>query len=264
VSKKMVSIESGYLEFLQTSFPDFWKAKIGLKRLNSLKNLREFYEFILKFDDVSHSQLYQDVFVTFIFEEARELNALEFGATDGVSLSNTLMLEKEFDWSCVLVEPDPQWANNLVRNRPSAVIDTRCVWSTTGEQLEFVQRSVGEFSHLSGYGSPVVEQVASDGSARCSVETVSLNDLCEEYFLNKSLDFLSVDTEGSELAVLERFDFERFHPGVVVVEHNFVEDVQPRLQRLLESQGYVLIFPQLTVFDAWYVRNDLARCRGFD
>ena len=93
MSKKMVSIESGYLEFLQTSFPDFWKTKIGLKRLNSLKNLREFYSLILTMDHISQSQLYQDIFVAFIFEQATGLNALEFGATDGVSLSNTLMLD---------------------------------------------------------------------------------------------------------------------------------------------------------------------------
>ena len=32
---------------------------------------------------------------------------------------------------------------------------------------------------------------------------------------------MSIDTEGSELLILENFDFNKFGPKIITVEHNF-------------------------------------------
>lgn len=51
---------------------------------------------------------------------------VEFGATNGIDLSNTYLLETEFGWNGILAEPDKYWHTSLIANR-TAIIDIRCV-----------------------------------------------------------------------------------------------------------------------------------------
>ena len=48
------------------------------------------------------SQLYQDVFALLMVGDNYDKTFLEFGATDGLELSNTYLLESEFNWKGVL------------------------------------------------------------------------------------------------------------------------------------------------------------------
>jgi hypothetical protein len=96
---------------------------------------------------------------------------------------------------------------------------------------------------------------------RISVRTIALNDVFEEHFEGQPIEYMSVDTEGSELEILSAFDFNRYGPAVVTVEHNYTE-AQPKIDALMSSSGYLRIFAPLTNFDAWYVRQDVAEQRG--
>ena len=42
------------------------------------------------------------------------------------------------------------------------------------------------------------------------VLSISLNDVFIKYFNSSPIDYMSVDTEGSELLILENFDFKNF------------------------------------------------------
>ena len=60
---------------------------------------------------------------------------------DGVNLSNTYLLERDFDWRGILAEPNPVWHADLKRNR-RANIDLRCVFHTTSQFWPFQATSV--------------------------------------------------------------------------------------------------------------------------
>ena len=49
----------------------------------------------------------------FIIGNKFDKTFLEFGATDGLELSNSYMLENFLGWKGVLSEPSPQWHNLL-------------------------------------------------------------------------------------------------------------------------------------------------------
>lgn len=87
------------------------------------------------------------------------------------------------------------------------------------------------------------------------VMSISLNDFFIKYFDSSPIDYMSVDTEGSELLILENFDFKKFSPKIVTVEHNFTED-QAKLDTLFAYNNYSRIFKDYSQFDAWYVLQD--------
>ena len=84
------------------------------------------------------------------------------------------------------------------------------------------------------------------------VSSISLNDVFVKYFDSEQIDYMSVDTEGSELEILRNFDFKKFSPKIVTVEHNFT-DQQKKLDELFMMNGYLRFFKDYTQFDAWYV-----------
>jgi hypothetical protein len=84
------------------------------------------------------------------------------------------------------------------------------------------------------------------------VETVSLEDLLLDYKAPKHIDFLSIDTEGSEFEILNAFDFRKYSFGVICVEHNFTIN-RDKIRALLEGNGYKQVHVELSEFDDWFV-----------
>jgi len=200
--------------------------------------------------DASKSQLRQDLFGLVQAGFERDGFFLEFGATDGVELNNTWLMEKQFGWSGILAEPARGWQNDLRRNR-SCTIDNRCVWKRTGDTLEFSEAPRGENSGISTFMKPSRKR----RSTTYEVHTVALNDLLRDYDAPEFIDFASIDTEGSEFEILNAFDFDRWRFGALCIEHNFAPQ-RDDLYRLLTAHGYERVHEHVSRFDDWYVARD--------
>jgi FkbM family methyltransferase len=204
----------------------------------------------------SHAQLFQDLLVIFFLKGKRDGFFVEFGATNGRDLSNTLVLEEHFGWKGILAEPAKCWHQALKANRKAA-IDIRCVWSQTGAQLEFKEAEIAELSTLSNLADKDFNRGGRVKGTTYSVETVSLNDLLRTHNAPREIDYLSVDTEGSELDILQAFDFADYDIKIVTVEHNFVELNRQEVFKLLRGKGFMRLFEPLSKFDDWYVNRSL-------
>ena len=88
------------------------------------------------------------------------------------------------------------------------------------------------------------------------VNTVSLIDLLKMYDAPRFVEYLSIDTEGSEYDILSAFDWESYRFGLISVEHNFTNN-RERIERLLTANGYRRILTDLSKFDDWYVAEGL-------
>ena len=265
VSKIDEDVHKLILEFqreiksVKSTLPFFWDLSTKIKGYT--ENLLEFYSSILLNQELSKSQLFQDLFVLFILNEKRNGTYLEFGATNGVELSNSFSLEKHFGWTGVLAEPSPQWHSSLYKNRPNTTILTECIYNETGKQLDFFVSDRGVLSTLQEFKDSDAKSMPGNTQARnaagytCVVDTISLNDVVLKYFNGVQIDYMSVDTEGSELLILENFNFEKYAPKIVTVEHNF-SDQQNELDDLLIKNNYRRYFKDFTQFDAWYVRQE--------
>lgn len=200
----------------------------------------------------SKSQLRQDIFALVATGFRRDGFFIEFGATDGMSLNNSLMLEQEFGWTGILAEPARNWHADLKRNR-SCTIDTRCVWRSTGETLNFTEAPRGENSAITGY----VSWKRRARGTSYDVTTVSLNDLLAEHKAPAVIDYASVDTEGSEFEILNAVDWARWSFKVLTVEHNYAPQ-REQIHALLTSKGYRRVHEPVSRFDDWYVGPDAA------
>lgn len=198
--------------------------------------------------ELSRSQLMQDLFVDFALDTDAGF-FVEFGACDGVTLSNSAYFESTRAWRGILAEPARRWHRALVRNRPAATIDTRCVWASSGGELEFAEARAGELSSVTTLADPTA------AVRRYKVTTVSLDDLLAEHAAPAPVDYLSIDTEGSELTILAAFDLERWRPRVLTVEHNYTVQREP-IRRLLVDRGYINVLPEFSLFDDWFVARD--------
>ena len=100
---------------------------------------------------------------------------------------------------------------------------------------------------------PVNTQERNKSGHTWLVDTFSLNDVISKYSKGSQIDYLSKDTGGSELLILENFNFEKYAPKIVTVEHNF-SNSQNELDDLLTKNNYRRNVKDVTQFDAWYVR----------
>lgn len=204
----------------------------------------------------SQSQLGQDLLALAITNFRRGGFFVEFGATDGKTLSNTFLLEKEFAWSGILAEPGRRWKKQLLAER-SCIISDKAVWTVSGESFEFREALIGELSTLGEFvGSDVHSGIRSGRTYK--VKTISLNDLLDSGDAPQHVDFMSIDTEGSELEILSGFDFNRRTFGLIAIEHNLTER-REQIASLMAANGYVRVLMDLSDFDDWYVLESRTR-----
>jgi FkbM family methyltransferase len=205
----------------------------------------------------SRSQLRQDLFVLNELGYKKDGYFIEFGATNGIDLSNTYLLEKEFGWCGILAEPARCWHDALVQARTS-IIETRCIWSRSGERLSFSEVANPELSTIDQFVDMDHHRQARQDCTSYSVETISLNDLLESRNSPAEIDYLSIDTEGSEYEILSAFDFSKYRIKIITVEHNFTP-MRERLKEMLEGYGYRRQFEAISRWDDWYVLPEAAR-----
>jgi hypothetical protein len=84
-----------------------------------------------------YSQLGQDRFVLRLLGFARNGFFLDSGASDGISANNTYLLETEYDWRGICVEPNSGFYKALVKNRTADCIN--CCLYDSEETVNFVE-----------------------------------------------------------------------------------------------------------------------------
>lgn len=201
----------------------------------------------------SRAQLQQDVFAACFYGFKNAGYFVEFGATDGKSLSNTYLLEKKYEWHGILAEPAKGWHSKLRKNRSCNIVDS-CIWVETGQKMEFSEAQKGEFSTLSNFLTSELHAKKRINARSYVVETITLNDLLSELNAPSEIDYLSIDTEGSEYEILKSFDFTKYQINLVTVEHNYSQN-REAIRDLLEFQGFAKVRDDLSLWDDWFVNR---------
>jgi len=188
---------------------------------------------------MSCSQLGQDLEVIKFYNNKLNGFFVEIGASDGLELSNTYLLENQYNWKGICCEPIPSKFEKLVKNRPNSLCYKEAVYNQSG--LTVVFDIVNAYDLLSGISQDIVNRGHSvyDNKTIVEVQTISLVDVLDNANAPSFIEYMSLDTEGSELEILKNFDFGKYTFGLIDVEHNYNEPKRTEIKNLLLSKGYV-------------------------
>ncbi len=199
----------------------------------------------------SNAEFRQDVFALAESGFKREGFFVEFGGTDGITGSNSYLLESQFGWKGIVAEPASRFHAELVANR-SCLCDFRAVWSHTGQILNFKEAKIGALSTFQYLESKDQYRRYRKKGKVYPVETVSLLDLLDQAGAPEEIDYISLDTEGSELPILQSFDFSKYKFNAITVEHNFGPN-RAAIRACLEDAGYRQVHEDISGVDDWFV-----------
>lgn len=166
---------------------------------------------------------------------------VDIGAYDGVTGSNSLFFERVRGWSGMLVEPVAHRAEAARRARIAPCFPY-AVGSCSGSApfLE-IERGMTQMSgFLDGYPADLLAAARSQPHHReriIEVPVRPLNAVLDESGLRR-IDYLSLDVEGAELAILAAFDFGAFDVGCWSIENNHR---RAEIPEIMEKAGYRLV-----------------------
>lgn len=195
------------------------------------------------------SQLGQELWVLERVDYKRDGFFVEFGATDGITLSNSWLLEHEFGWSGICAEPNPKFFKDLQANR-SCVVSDECIGQHSGDRISFILADVyGGIADYSDADNHAQKRAAYKAKGEIlEMTTISLEDFLLKHDAPREIDYLSIDTEGSEYDILASFPFDQWTIRLITVEHNFTP-MREDIYALLVSHGYQRTEAQ---WDDWY------------
>jgi FkbM family methyltransferase len=143
--------------------------------------------------------------------------AVDVGASDGVSINTTFLLERNFQWTVLSVEPNPYFTPFLKANR--AFVEVCACGSKPQESAAFhVHLENPEaYSALNARRHPTNKPRPDAKWSTIMVPVRTVDQLLAKWEFPR-LDVLCVDTEGTEVDVMEGCNLARWKPTVVVIE----------------------------------------------
>lgn len=178
----------------------------------------------------SFSQDRQDAFVVALLRGMTGGLFVDVGASDGITNSNSMLLESMYGYRGICIEPGPR-RYLLWLLRPRCSVSFAPIGSTDGKEVVYVTgERTAEHSHVAAHG-----ELHSHSSR--TARTATLERLIAEWQsargwdTHQSLNFtlVSIDVEGFESEVLKGFPFAQHSMKVL-----FVEDSHSQAARIKE------------------------------
>jgi FkbM family methyltransferase len=183
----------------------------------------------------SYSQLGQDIAVANYFQFQHGGYFIDVGAWDGVEISNTYMLEKELGWQGICIEPLPNKFMHLQEHRNCHCVQT-AAYSANDLEFDF---AVAE--GFSGIAKHINRHTEALNNEKIKVKTKTLDTIMKIYNAPLFIEYLSIDTEGSEVEVLWGINWSKYTFGYITIEHNNIEPRRTYIRNYLKKMGYLFL-----------------------
>jgi FkbM family methyltransferase len=188
---------------------------------------------------MSKSQIKQDLNVIKFYNNKKNGFFIEIGANDGIKISNTYLLEKKYNWKGICCEANPLQFKKLLVNRPTAICFSEAVYNKSGLTVRFDIANNNNL--LSGISEYIIKHKnkVENNKRQIQVKTLSLLDILDKANSPPFIEYMSIDTEGSEYEILKNFNFQKYTFGLIDVEHAYDNIKRTNIKKLLLSNGYL-------------------------
>lgn len=172
---------------------------------------------------------------------------VDVGANDPKRFNNTYRFYKR-GWRGINIEPNYNLHLKLTNERPKD-INLNLGIGTQERMIFFYQFNPDTISTFSESTAKKYKNMGFALVSRKSIKVVPLRNVFANYLKGKSIDFLSVDTEGFDMQVLQSNNWKKYLPKVVCIEisqRNLLKAESGRLdfeiKEYLISKGYTEYF----------------------
>lgn len=186
----------------------------------------------------SYSQFGEDLVAMSLLPEPGGFY-VDVGAYHPVTLSNTFHFYRR-GWRGIVIDGNPDCLHTFARRRPRDV-RVHAALSDREREAVFEVHPAGTTSQLQDTGGAVL-QPSPAGGRQIRLRTRTLRAVLDEHLPGGTrVDFLSIDCEHEDLAVLKSNDWTRYRARVVSVEDWETEPERSEICRLLRGLGYALV-----------------------
>jgi len=136
---------------------------------------------------------------------------IELGAFDGITQSNTYFFELNRNWSGLLIEPSKNSYELCCKNRPNSIVANSCCVSN-----DYIKDTI-----LGDFDSTLMSSVNGNrlkSKNLIEVKAMTLEKILDNHHLDVEIDFLSLDTEGYELPILQGLNLDKYRPKYLLIE----------------------------------------------
>ena len=168
---------------------------------------------------LSYSQCGEDLIIDFLISQLKISNFkyLDIGAHHPTYISNTFLFYEK-GYSGVCIEPDPFLFKTIAKRRSKDKCLNIGVGLNNFSSAPFYimsEKTLNTFSKeeadkYASYGKQKIEQII-------DLPLIRINDIIKNYFTSVP-DFISLDVEGLDLAILTDFNFTLYRPKVWCIE----------------------------------------------
>jgi len=190
------------IKLILSIFPNSYGRLIKLNTIN-----------ILSYLGYSNSLNRMDKSIIEFFEYKKNGVCLEVGGADGIDQSNSLHLERRYNWRSYLVEPTTDQFNLLRKYRKDAV-SQRCAFVSYDS---YASKKNIEIKLNTLLSTILIEESNSESEKTELVPTNTLDNFFIDHGI-RHLDLLILDVEGYEIQVLEGYKRDQSVINFMLVE----------------------------------------------
>tara|TARA_R110000824_G_scaffold246649_3_gene435832 strand:- start:1685 stop:2287 length:603 start_codon:yes stop_codon:yes gene_type:complete len=168
----------------------------------------------------NYSQINQDLYYLKYSKYRKCGYFLDIGANDGVTFSNTYLLETNYSYTGLCIEADPSAVEKCKESRRCEV-EQIAIWDTKGT----IEYSRCPDTLLNGVANTLADDWKSKFQFKNQlVKCDTLYNILEKNNCPNIIDYASIDIEGAEMRVLTKFfeeNNDKYTFNYIDIEHNY-------------------------------------------
>ena len=171
-----------------------------------------------------YAQFGEDDIIAGYFPSNYVGTCIDIGAANGTSGNNSYLFEQK-NWLSLCIEANPTLYEQCKQTRKHTVNYAVSNYNKNNELFTIYHLHNGNEEAVSSLKAD--QRLINDhatmikNTIEISVNVRTLDSIISEVSLFDQIDFVSIDTEGTELDVLKGFDIVKWKPRLFIVENNY-------------------------------------------